>query len=396
MAKRHLEHIEARGYGDSSAVVCSVCVSEPALKAVIRGEGDDSECDFCQLVPDLPDRTAPLERAIGLIVDGLRCYYEDPAESALWDSREGGYQVPLDDTHDLLWEYEISENEAVVDAIAAVINIDTWCQRDPYAANDIQALQWGWSAFRGYVQNHRRFTFLSQVEDPAHGNGEIPMYLVPRAVVQAVEEIGLITAFPAGTAWWRARVHGPTEEPRSASEIGTPAKEFARDNRMSPKGIGAFYGADTQAGAIAEVAGYAATTHAATVGQFTQLTALNLVDLRNLPEVPSLFDEAKRGVRATRLFLRDFIQNVTKVADPDDSNQLDYIPTQVIAEHLRYDVPADGVCWRSTKDRDLTVCVLFVPNSAMADIGYEDHDAQLTLDGTTLRTFKPPLGALVA
>lgn len=391
MAKRHMEDVEARGYGDSDAVVCSVCVSEPALSSVIRDEGGDSQCDFCKFVPDTPDATAPLERVIELIVDGLRCYYEDPAESALWDSREGGYQVPLDDTHDLLWEYEVAENEAVVDAIAAAINIDTWCQRDPYAANDIQALQWGWSAFRGYVQNHRRFTFLSEVEDPAHGNGEIPMYLVPRAVVQAVEEIDLVTHFPAGSTWWRARVHGPEEDPRTASEIGTPANEFARDNRMSPKGIGAFYGASTQAGAQAEVAGYASPTDAATVGQFTQLTDLALVDLRNLPDAPSLFDEANRDVRAPRLFLRDFIKDVTKVADPDDSRQLEYIPTQIIAEHLRYDLPADGICWRSTRNRDVTVCVLFLPNGAMADQGGEDRHARLSLDPTTLKRLHPPL-----
>lgn len=217
------------------------------------------------------------------------------------------------------------------------------------------------------------------------------MHGVPAAVVTAIDGTGLTTTFPADTTWWRARVHKHGETYNAAADIGTPKNKYARDNRMSPKGIGAFYGADTRDGARAEVAGYAATDAEATIGRFIQLADLVLVDLRDVSDVPSLFDERRRHLRAPLTFMRDFIADVTKVADPSDEQNLDYIPTQVIAEHLRYDLPADGICWRSTKDRDVTVCVLFLPNSAMADAGSVSADSRLELDPTTVTLVPAPL-----
>lgn len=160
---------------------------------------------------------------------------------------------------------------------------------------------------------------------------------------------------------------------------------------MTPKGIGAFYGASTLEGARAEVAGYAAADRGATVGQFAQLTDLTLIDLRNLPPVPSLFDERDRHLRGARTFMHDFITDVTKVADPRDIQDLDYIPTQVIAEHLRYDIPVDGILWRSTKDRDVSVCVLFLANETMADRGATSEQSQLELDPTSVTHIPGPL-----
>lgn len=145
------------------------------------------------------------------------------------------------------------------------------------------------------------------------------------------------------------------------------------------------------AGARAEVAGYAGVADDGTLGKFMQLTNLSLVDLRDLPEVPSLFDAERRHMRGVLSFMRDFIADVTKVADPSDTANLDYIPTQVIAEHLRYDLPADGICWRSTKDRDVTVCVLFLPNETMADAGDVSSDSRLELDPTTVTHVPAPL-----
>ena len=236
-----------------------------------------------------------------------------------------------------------------------------------------------------------RSSFLTRDDSTADGAGAIPMHGIPAAVVEAVDDTGMITAFDAGTTWWRARVHNPGESYIAAKDIGTPADKYARDNRMSPQGIGAFYGASTLVGARAEVAGYAAAPVEATIGAFTQLTDLALVDLRDLPDVPSLFDANRRHLRGMLIFMRDFITDVTKVADPSDTANLEYIPTQVIAEHLRYDLPADGICWRSTKDRDVTVCVLFLRNGAMSDAGAPTADSRLELDPASVTHAFAPL-----
>lgn len=74
------------------------------------------------------------------------------------------------------------------------------------------------------------------------------------------------------------------------------------------------------------------TRPTATLGAFTQPSDLTVADLRDLPQVPSLFDPENRGLRAPLAFIRGFIRDMTAIADPTDEHNLEYIPTQVIAE----------------------------------------------------------------
>ncbi|MFC6238036.1 HEPN-associated N-terminal domain-containing protein [Longivirga aurantiaca] len=391
LTKRYAEAIEARGYRDTDGIVCSRCLSEPWLVAFVRSEGGQDACSFCGLSPQSPDASAPLERVVQLIVEGLRYEYEDPAQGAGFDGREGGYRVTTFDTYDLLDDFEITEQQGVLEAILWAISDELWCQKDPYAAMPAEALRWGWQAFRDYVKHQRRYTFLTLDDSTADGAGSIPMHAVPAAVVAAANEVGLTKRLPAGTTWWRARVHGPGDRHDDAASLGSPPDSIARDNRMSPKGIGAFYGASTDEGAHREVAGYSGPTDEATVGMFTQLTDLSVVDLRDLPEVPSLFDPARRHLRGPVEFLLDFVKDVTEVASPDDRQNLEYIPTQVIAEHLRYDLPVDGILWRSSRDRDADVAVFFLTSAAMCDAGSCDANSRLRLEPGTIRRLPAPL-----
>jgi HEPN/RES N-terminal domain 1/RES domain len=64
---------------------------------------------------------------------------------------------------------------------------------------------------------------------------------------------------------------------------------------------------------------------------------------------------------------RDFTADVAKPAHPDDHQHLEYVPTQVVAEYLRFRYrhehqPIMGVLWRSSVDADAEDCVLFVDN----------------------------------
>ncbi|MHB8794829.1 MAG: HEPN-associated N-terminal domain-containing protein [Candidatus Nanopelagicales bacterium] len=389
--KRHMEEIDERGYGDVDGTVCSNCITEPALAHIIRSKGTDEPCDHCGETPSGPEASVPLERVVQLVTEGIESEYEDPVVGAAYDGREGGYRVSTIDTYDLLRELEVAEDDQLLDDIRTAIRTELWCQKDPYSASDTEALQSGWEAFRTYVKHQRRYTFLTRDDSTADGAGAIPMHGVPAAVVRAIAESGLTTIFPVATTWWRARVHDPGEVYSSAGDLGSPPARFARDNRMSPKGIGAFYGASTPTGARSEVAGYASSHQEATLGEFTQLTDIEVVDLRDLPSVPSLFDASRRHLRGPLRFLQDFITDVTKIADPTDTQNLEYIPTQVIAEHMRYDLPVDGIVWRSTKDRDVTVSILFFPNESMAESGSPDPEALLQLEPGTVTQIRGPL-----
>jgi hypothetical protein len=393
MAKRYMAEVEARGWSDVGTTICSECVVDEALVAAIKHRGGTEPCDYCEQEPKAPTASAPIELVLELVVDGLRHEYEDPAEQMAWDE---GYVGSVYDTWDLLYDLEVTDREDVHRDVHGAIGLGHWCDLDPYAASPTEALTWGWEAFRTFVKHSRRYTFLVTDDSTADGAGMIPMHAMPSAVAEAVNEGGRVTTLPASTTWWRLRPHHPSKDYSSAKDIGTPPDNDARDNRMTPKGIGAFYGASTLAGARAEVAGYADPSHAASYGQFTTTVPLTVVDLRELPAVPSLFDPLHRGERAHAQFLRGFVADVTKVADPSDKQDLDYVPTQVLAETFRYELegsegPVAGVLWRSSKDPAVTSCVLFLPSSEVADQGAESDETRLTLDATTVGRFDAPL-----
>ena len=395
-AKRYMEEVESRGWADVGTTVCSGCVSDYALARAIETRGGTDRCDYCRSMPRPPESSAPIEDLLESIVDGFRCEYEDPIEQGLWSSADGGYQIPYSDTEDLLGNHEVSENGDLLSDLVRAIHQDAWAQRDPYAASPTAALRWGWESFRKYVKHSRRYTFLARDRTSGHGAGEITMDGVPSAVATAVEMAGQVRVLEAHTRFWRVRPHPVSESYRKASEIGTPPDAVAKDNRMSPKGMGAFYGSSTEVGARAEVAGYADSTHCGTFGQFELLRDISVVDLTETHHVPSLFDAAERHRRPAVTFMRDFVRDVTKVADPSDWQNLEYIPTQVIAEYLRYELtgpagPVAGILWRSSKDPSVLNCVIFASNEEMADQGSASSASLLALDPSTVGVMDAPL-----
>lgn len=100
------------------------------------------------------------------IEDGLRSQYEDPVEGAGYDSREGGYQVPTQETDDLLWEHELTENSDLIMDLTRLIENGLWCNIDPYAATPTESLEWGWRRFKELVSTERRYTFLTRTPHP--------------------------------------------------------------------------------------------------------------------------------------------------------------------------------------------------------------------------------------
>lgn len=388
MAKRYMEEVDARGWSDVGTTICSACVVDEALVRAIQTHGGTDSCDYCVATPHAPDASAPIELVLEMIVDGLKYEYESPAEQMAWDE---GFVGTVFDTWDLLCEFGVTEREDVHETLHGAIGNEQWCQRDPYAATPAEALTWGWEAFREFVKHRRRFTFLTADDSTAEGVGMIPMHAMPAAIADAVKEVGLVKELPDGAEWWRVRPHPASETYSAASDLGTPPDAVARDNRMSPKGIGAFYGASTPTGARAEVAGYASPSHDGSIGKFVTTTPLAIVDLRELPDYPSLFDRNRRHLRAPIEFLYGFVKDATEVADPSDQQNLDYVPTQVVAETFRYDLPVDGLLWKSSKDPSITSCVLFVSSTRVTEKGSETTATRLVLDPTTVGHIEAPL-----
>lgn len=154
---------------------------------------------------------------------------------------------------------------------------------------------------------------------------------------------------------------------------------------MSPKGIGAFYGASTPVVSRQELPGYSFPEEEGSLGFVNTTVPLSVVDLRELPEAPSLFDAKRRHLRRQIRFLHGFVEDLTQVADATDHQNLDYIPTQFIAETFPYGLagsagPVAGVLRKSTNYPSVTSCVLFIPSEEVADAGSENPKTRLVLD----------------
>jgi hypothetical protein len=314
--KRHLEEVQARGWIDTESIVCSACVSDKALVAAVINHGGRDTCSFCGGESG-SSTSAPLELVLELVVSGIHFEYEDPIEQSAYDS-EDGYLVPTWDTWDLLEELEVSDRPDVLGAVARAVSRVLWCQRDPYAVTPTQALEWGWQSFRQFVKERRRYTFLVPDPTTADGAGSLAMNALPAAIASAVASAGLVTTLPPGSRWWRARVDADGQRFSHAQQIGAPPTAHARDNRMSPKGIGVFYGASMADGAVAEVAGYAIGSAMLSVGRFHVVDSIQVVDLREVPSVPSLFDRENRELRAPITFFRSFIEDISTPSPPAD------------------------------------------------------------------------------
>ena len=374
-AKRLLAEMEERGWASVEKSVCAGCLDDPALKAEVNRSANAGECDYCGHRSGGGPVAAPVDAILRLIVDGLRAEYEDPVEQVPYDSAEGGWQLfDPQDTWDVLQDHEVTGDLRLLEDLADAID-GQWVQRDPFRPSDHKALVWGWEGFRRFVTHERRYTFLlpRPGADDQRSWGEIPPEDLPAALGQAVDAGGLATVLPAGTRLFRAREHGPDERFDGPRELGSSPPTVAKTNRMSAAGISAFYGASTRGCAVAEVRAYAPDGHM-TVAEFVTDRPLPIVDLVDLPDVPSLFDEDRRSLRPARLFLRDWARDVAAPAKPDDAQRLDYVPTQVIAEYLQHafphpDGPVAGIRWRSAADPAASSFVLFVPNDRCVAVG---------------------------
>jgi hypothetical protein len=386
---------QARGWYSGAGFVCAECVYDRTLAALIRAEVTERTCDFCGAHSSVPI-AADIDIILCAVAEGFYAEYEDPINQVWHDSSEGGYQLPLMSTFDLAFGHEVSENDKVLDAVVGSIQHD-WVQRDPYRPSPYQALAWGWSDFREQVMHKRRFTFLvpSAAGTAVREYGEIPPEDMLAALANGIAQADLIQVVPQGTAFWRARPHNESQSFDHAKELGSPPPMFARTNRMSAAGISAFYGASAKQVAIDEVRGYAEPDQVITVAKFVLSRPITIVDLVGLPPVPSLFDAANRDRRPATRFLHSFAADVAQISRPDDRQHLDYVPTQIVSEYLRFQHPSGpvgGLRWRSTKNSSETATVLFLDNDACVDrVGDWDFDDQprLGLDPTTVERVPP-------
>ncbi len=364
LAKKLLMEYEARGYGKvPNKYVCHHCFDEKGLSNFIKKNGKQGLCSYCGKKTDVLD----LEIVIKHIISSISNEWQDPVENSPYESAEGGYLNNYQfDIWDLLSEQEPinAVSQTLFEDIYSTINTNLWARpfAEPFKE---QHLLEEWDKFIYRVKHKLRFTIFSE----NNNNKYYPIEQVAKIISDLkFEQI-------CNDKIYRIRITNNKQNLNSASEMGTVPIEYAlQANRMSPVGIAMFYGAFDEQTAVDEVLNSNKNNcniyiHTAT---FIASRPLNLISLPSKLEIPSIYDEVKGDKRPYYIFMQSFIDWFARPIDRDGKEEhLEYIPTQIITEYLRYNYtinnkPIDGIIYKSSVGSGKSV-VLFIQNDQCVD-----------------------------
>lgn len=372
--------------------VCPACIDDYAIQEFIRNNAVESECSYCGKSSD-QEIAASLDEVVDFILDGIWTEWDDPANCVGW---EGGWVGAEVIDSDELIRYRVgldSSNEDVLDDIVEALVDKEWCQRDPYGLRDEEALMFGWGTFYEQVKHHSRYIFfrVDGDEDDEEKrflySDEIPVSkMLDRISFEMSKleyEIDLVKSLPIGTELRRVRIHNAGETLNTANALGTvPRDKAIYSNRMSPAGIPMFYGALDPETALEETVDKTSEDDkVASIATLKTLKEIKVLDLSELPNVPSLFDQNKSHMRSVLKFMHSFVADLSKPISKDGMEHIDYVPTQVFTEYIRYlyvSIEGDhilGIIYPSARKAGGKSIVLFLENEHCCD------ECQQTLDG---------------
>ena len=365
--------------------VCSHCINEPCLAEYIEENASEDECSYCDYrgaVSELP-RAMDLDDLLAHMCERIEMEYEDAAESVGYVTREGGYLLPTMDAHELLFEacpYLDSRSERLLDDIAAEFLETPWVHKNPYSLTEEEAWNLSWTDFVHLVKHRVRYLMFPPETQRSY---EFSETTAPSGLLDQLGKLfldkDLFCVLEAGTELFRVRIHKPGQPPPSTlAEFGPPPIDAARfANRMSPAGVSMFYVAFDEKTALAEtiVRGDRGPAEASIV-VFKTIQDLNLLDLVNLPDIPSIFDDDTANLeRASLSFLHRFNWDFTHPVQKDGREHVEYVPSQVVTEFVRYRLPrkaereVHGIRYSSSRNDGGIGCVLFYAHEDFVDHG---------------------------
>jgi hypothetical protein len=385
-----------RKYGGD--FVCATCIDEESIQNFINYNAESKVCSFCHKRSRKPI-AAPLNDVAEFIERGLSYYYEDPANSLPYESREGGYQGTTFGTSELLTS-EVgvdfpNDDGTLLQALSSRIEPEIWSERHPFSLSPAQRLSFSWEHFCEQIKHQRRYFFLDQQREDRElfNAGEILGRIFSFAA-----DAGLFVTLPTDSLLFRARWQPMGKNYRLITELGPPPLDKAiQPNRMSPPGIVMMYASEQKATALAETANEPGNY---SVGRFVIKRAALILDLTDLPRIPGIFEELPDSLeydpRPRWAFLHEVARDISRPIARDDRVHIEYVPTQVVTEYLRTvtmidNRKIDGIRYRSSRRHSGTSLVLFVdqdnlilPEAERPPMYEFSQDRWIQLDGRTV------------
>lgn len=328
---------QERGWDAPDKHVCADCVEDQHLKDLIELSVCCDTCDYCDASSSTTDIAAPVESIMDAIMGALTHFFAEPGGAGVpYESAEGGYLVEGTDTGDALQHlpFECHDDlfEDVVNAISD--HNDYWVKAagGHWASSQrSQVLSWAWDRFANHVKHRRRYFFAGD-DDESYGEDIEPGSLLPE-LAGVITEMDLIKGLDAGIPLFRARLRGASEDwPLDEKNLGAAPENRAAAGRMNSAGIPYLYVAMEKETALAEV--LRAPPCGVAMGKFETARKLRVLNLIDLPDISSVFDSERLREREFTIFLRRFVEAISRPVSKDGAEHIEYVPSQVVCEYF--------------------------------------------------------------
>lgn len=335
--------------------ICIEHILDPALASRVSSAVTERTCSYCERQVD--DDHPPI--AVSMNVVGRLVF-----DAATWLFTEG-YDGDPEDMGDFY--YQQHDTEFVVASVLAgaldqrvsesvVYHIsDAITKPTIWADSGLQEqFLFSWDSFAETVKHRSRFVYIGAEERKGRENEP------PARVSQFLEGLDayvrddMLTEFKPGDRLYRARMveegFGFIDQARKdpAKHLGPAPAGKASAGRLNPEGVGLFYGATTPELAVKETALHSLFDDAV-VGGFRVRRPLSILDFTKRPNLPSIFDEGRRGQYLYAKFADDFVERLTRSVRLTGEERVEYVVTQVISEYFRWSPKRrlDGIAWGS-------------------------------------------------
>jgi RES domain-containing protein len=345
--------------------ICLDHLTDPVLRRHVEHEAIALQCSFCDRRSTEPF-AVPMDEIVEHVYKVATWLYEDFNNASYFAGEP--FETPLD-TLDVVADcvegaFDDLVLDQVIDVIAGAFDYpESW-----FASGLQDQFAYGWDQFASTVKHQSRFIYLASSMRP--GSDREPPALLARfldgLLAYADKEARMLVTLDAGFKLFRGRMTDDLTALRTkidaepSTELGPAPAERAGAGRMNAQGIPLFYVADDLHTAVAEVALHSPYDDAV-VGEFFTQRRLTILDLTKTPKMPSVFDHAHRERFMFTRFVDDFVGHITAPVILDGRQRIEYVPTQVVTEFLRWapDRRIDGIAFPSRASKTGKNLVLF-------------------------------------
>lgn len=368
--------------------VCVQCVGDEDLKAWVRAHRSADHCDYCGRSSAAKPIGAEVDDLVAYVQECVEQEYEDAANQVAFESREGGYLARTWTTYELLTdEIEMEPgHDELLDYLVRELPDYAWVQKDYYSAHPYDVLRWGWEAFVETVKHRTRYMLFPRPVPSVTGWDGPEEMVRPEQMLKAlgrvIRECRLVRTLPVGTLLYRVRPHAAGITYSTIADLGPPPVSASKNsNRMSPAGVSMLYAAEDEATAILETMDPGTKPVHYTMATFRLRAPVRVVDLVRLPPYPGIFTAGfTRETRVGPQFAHAFARDVSKPISRDGMEHVEYVPTQIVTEYLRYRFrskrrPVHGLRYSSAKPGGSVNVALFVSHEDLVGSPWCDSPA---------------------